>query len=84
MTVQAEISVYPFGEADLSPAIEDFVAVLREEGLDPQMGPMSTVVAGDGTIIFSAIAKAFGLVAGTHRCAMIVKYSNACAPIEWK
>jgi uncharacterized protein YqgV (UPF0045/DUF77 family) len=82
MRVQAEISVYPFGEADLSPAIKDFVGVLREQGLDPKMGPMSTIVAGDNRVVFSAIEEAFALVAGTHRCAVIVKYSNACAPIE--
>lgn len=84
MRVQAEISVYPFGEADLSPAIEDFVGVLREEGLDPQMGAMSTVVAGDSRIVFSAIAKAFERVAAAHQCAVIAKYSNACAPINHK
>lgn len=82
MTVQAEISVYPFGEADLSPAIEDFVGVLREQGLDPKMGSMSTIVAGESQVVFSAIEKAFALVAAAHRCAVIVKYSNACAPIE--
>lgn len=82
MTVQAEISVYPFGEADLSPAIEDFVGVLREQGLDPKSGPMSTMVAGESRIVFSAIEKAFELVTATYRCVVIVKYSNACAPIE--
>jgi uncharacterized protein YqgV (UPF0045/DUF77 family) len=80
MNIQAELTLYPLGEPDLLPAIEDFLEVLRKKGLNPRMGTMSTNVVGDSATLFSAIAEAFEKVAGSHRCVLIVKYSNACPP----
>ena len=82
MTVQAEISLYPLAESDLLPAIEDFLRVLEEQGLNPQRGAMSTIVVGDNATVFSAIAKAFEQAAADRRCVLIAKYSNACPPAE--
>ena len=82
MTAQAEISLYPLGQTDLSPAIEGFLTVLKEEGLRPRPGAMSTTVVGDNATVFSAIAKAFEQVATDYRCVLIVKYSNACPPAK--
>jgi uncharacterized protein YqgV (UPF0045/DUF77 family) len=82
MTVQAEISLYPLAESDLLAPIEDFLRILKEQALNPQMGTMSTIVVGDSAVLFSAIAKAFEQVAADHRCVLIVKYSNACPPGE--
>jgi uncharacterized protein YqgV (UPF0045/DUF77 family) len=82
MTVQAEISLYPLAESDLLPVIEDFLGALTEQGLNPQTGAMSTIVAGDSATVFSTIAEAFEQVAADHRCVLIVKYSNACPPAK--
>lgn len=82
MNIQAEISLYPLGEPDLLPAIEEFLDVLRSQGLKPRMGTMSTSVVGDSTVLLPAIARAFEQVAAHHRCVLIVKYSNACPPAE--
>ena len=82
MKVQAEISLYPLGEPDLLPPIEEFLQVLKEEGLEPRMGTMSTIVAGESGAVFQAIAKAFERVAAGRRCVLMVKYSNACPPPE--
>ncbi len=80
MKVQAEISLYPLGEEDLLPSIEEFLEVVREEGLEPRMGTMSTTLDGESSVLFQAIARAFEKVAAHHRCVLIVKYSNACPP----
>ncbi len=80
MKVQAEISLYPLGEQDLLPSIEEFLDVLREEGLQPHVGTMSSTVAAESGELFEAIAKAFERVAAHHRCVLVVKYSNACPP----
>ena len=80
MKVQAEISLYPLGEREVLRSIEEFLEVVREEGLDPRMGTMSTTIVGESDVLFQAIARAFERVAAHHRCVLIVKYSNACPP----
>jgi uncharacterized protein YqgV (UPF0045/DUF77 family) len=78
--VQAEISLYPLGEPDLLPPIEEFLNVLKEEGLEPRTGSMSSIVVGESGALFPAIAKAFERIAVHHRCVLVLKYSNACPP----
>jgi uncharacterized protein YqgV (UPF0045/DUF77 family) len=80
MRVQAEISLYPLRERDLLPSIEEFVSVLREQGLDLQMGAMSTLAVGESSVLFRAIEEAFERVAAHGACVLIGKYSNACPP----
>jgi len=78
--VQAEISLYPLGEKDVLRSVEEFLGILREEGLQPHVGTMSSTVAAESGELFEAIAKAFERVAAHHRCVLVVKYSNACPP----
>ena len=81
MKVQAEISLYPLGEEDLLPSIEEFLDVLKTGGLELRMGTMSTTVAGESSVLFQAISDAFEKVAARHLCVLVVKYSNACPPL---
>jgi uncharacterized protein YqgV (UPF0045/DUF77 family) len=80
MNVQAEISLYPLGEGELLSSIDEFVGILRAEGLNPSMGAMSTAVFGECKIVFDSIARAFEHTAGGRRCVLVAKYSNACPP----
>ena len=82
MKIQVEVSLYPLGEQDPLRGIDEFVSVLRVEGLKPRMGTMSTIVVGESETVFPAVAKAFEAVATEHRCVLVAKYSNASPPLE--
>ena len=77
--ITAQVSLYPLGEDDLSPAIDAAIGELDRHGLDRQTGTMSTVVCGDDEKVFSALLGAFRVAAARGRQAvMVVTVSNAC------
>lgn len=78
MIASAQISVYPLGQGRLSPAIEAVHGALSDRGLAPQVGPMSTIVVGDDTLIFAALSEAFAKAAATGEVVMTITVSNAC------
>jgi uncharacterized protein YqgV (UPF0045/DUF77 family) len=76
--ISAQVSLYPLGQADLSPAIEEALHIFREHGLDVNPGLMSTLISGDDAVVFSALQAAFQRVAGQGRVVLVVTFSNAC------
>jgi uncharacterized protein YqgV (UPF0045/DUF77 family) len=78
MRASAQISVYPLRQQHLGPAIEAVRLAFENEGLAPEVGPMSTLASGDAERIFSALREAFESVARTGDVAMVVTLSNAC------
>lgn len=78
MSVSAQISVYPLRQQHLGPAIEAVRLVLESGGLEPEVGPMSTLVRGDAERVFAAIREAFERVAAMGDVAMVLTLSNAC------
>jgi uncharacterized protein YqgV (UPF0045/DUF77 family) len=76
--VSAQISVYPLRQERLSPAVEAVRQALENQGLQPQVGPMSTVVTGEAAAVFAAVHDAFGRAAATGQVVMTVTISNAC------
>jgi uncharacterized protein YqgV (UPF0045/DUF77 family) len=76
--ISAQVSLYPLGEEDLSPAIDKALHIFHEHGLDVEPGPMSTLVMGDDETVFAALQAAFRCVAERGRMVMVVTYSNAC------
>ena len=76
--ISAQVSLYPLGDTDLDAAVAAFVEVLRAHGLEPQVGSMSTVVAGDDERVFAALHAAFSRAAADGRVVMAVTMSNAC------
>jgi uncharacterized protein YqgV (UPF0045/DUF77 family) len=74
----AQVSVYPLRQDRLSPAIEAVRKSLADHGLVPEVGPMSTVVAGEDRIIFAALGEAFATAAELGEVVMTVTVSNAC------
>jgi uncharacterized protein YqgV (UPF0045/DUF77 family) len=78
MISSAQISVYPLRQDRLGPAIEAVRASLAEHGLKPEIGPMSTIVIGEGTVIFGALAEAFAKAAELGEVVMTITVSNAC------
>jgi uncharacterized protein YqgV (UPF0045/DUF77 family) len=78
MIVSAQISIYPLRQERLSPAVEAVAASLAARGLQPQVGPMSTVATGEAAAVFDALQAAFEAAAATGHVIMAVTLSNAC------
>jgi uncharacterized protein YqgV (UPF0045/DUF77 family) len=76
--VSCQLSLYPLGTEDLSPAIEAAVEELRRLGLAVEVGPMSTYVTGEDDAVFRGIRNAFAAVAGRGQVVMTITLSNAC------
>ena len=76
--VSAQISVYPLRQEHLSPAVEAVRQALEDRGLQPQVGPMSTVATGEEAAVFAALQEAFRRAAATGQVVMTVTVSNAC------
>jgi uncharacterized protein YqgV (UPF0045/DUF77 family) len=78
VTVSAQISLYPLRQLELSPEIDALRLVLEREGLAVQMGPMSTLVTGESSRVFTALREGFEHAAAAGPVAMVVTVSNAC------
>jgi len=77
-TISAQVSLYPLGQKDLSPAIDEALNIFRRYGLDITPGAMSTLIVGDDAAVFSASQEAFQHAAKACRVVMVVTFSNAC------
>jgi uncharacterized protein YqgV (UPF0045/DUF77 family) len=76
--ITAQVSLYPLGQAALSPTIDDALRILREFGLKVEVGEMSSLIAGEDTAVFSALQSAFIRVAEQGPVVMVATFSNAC------
>jgi uncharacterized protein YqgV (UPF0045/DUF77 family) len=82
VTVSAQISLYPLRQEKLSPAIAVLRRALESEGLEAQVGPMSTLVTGDASRVFAALQVGFEQAALGGSIVMVVTVSNACPARE--
>lgn len=78
MVSSVQISVYPLRQDRLTPAIEAVRERLEGASLRPEVGAMSTVVAGEDEAIFDALQEAFRRAAEAGHVVMAVTLSNAC------
>ena len=78
MTISAQLSVYPLRQTHLSPSIEAVRQQLEAHGLSPEIGTMSTQVAGEAEAVFAAVRDAFIRVASDGQVVMTITVSNAC------
>lgn len=76
--IACQFSLYPLREAHLAPAIEEALAVLRDQGLRPVTGSMSTYVEGDENAVFEGLKRAFQALAGHGDVVLVATVSNAC------
>jgi uncharacterized protein YqgV (UPF0045/DUF77 family) len=76
--ISCQFSLYPLGVESLSPAIAAAVAELKRVGLEPEVGPMSTYVAGETAAVFEGLRRAFEVAAAAGGIVMSVTLSNAC------
>ena len=82
MKVQAEVSLYPLRQNDLTKPIQQFVESLKRDDLRVKTGSMSSVISGDSQIVFQGLQKAFEQVVERYEIVLTVKISNACPEIE--
>jgi uncharacterized protein YqgV (UPF0045/DUF77 family) len=78
-TLAAQVSLYPLGQDDLSPAIDEVLGVFETRRLRPETGTMSTVVCGDDDVLFAALHEAALAAARLGKMVMVITVSNACA-----
>ena len=82
MKVQAEVSLYPLRQNDLTEPIQQFVKSLNNDNLNVKTGSMSSVISGDSKIVFQSLHKAFEQAAQKYEVVLTAKISNACPEIE--
>lgn len=78
----AQVSLYPLGQDDLAPAIDEVLRVFTVHGLYVETGPMSTVLSGDDAVLFTALHEATRIAARGGPMVMTITVSNACAVPE--
>lgn len=78
MPISAQISIYPLRQDHLRPAIEAVQRALEAHGLQPTVGPMSTLVTGAAEDVFAALHEAFSHATATGQVVMTITVSNAC------
>jgi uncharacterized protein YqgV (UPF0045/DUF77 family) len=74
----AQVSLYPLGQDDLAPAVDEVIEVFRAHGLRVDPGPMSTLLAGDDASLFAALHEATRVVTRGGRAVLVITVSNAC------
>ncbi len=82
MKVQAEISLYPLRQDDVTKPIRQFIQILEDNNLQVKTGPMSSLVVGKEPDVFESLQKAFGKIAQKYEVVLTAKISNACPEIE--
>jgi len=82
MKVQAEVSLYPLRQNDLTKPIRQFIQVLEDNNLQVKTGPMSSLVTGDSEVLFLNLREAFEQLAEEYEVVMTAKISNACPDTE--
>lgn len=76
--ISAQVSIYPLRQEHLRPAIEIVRNAFVRHGLQPEVGPMSTVVTGEAEVVFAALQEAFVAAETTGQVVMTITVSNAC------
>jgi uncharacterized protein YqgV (UPF0045/DUF77 family) len=82
MKVQAEISLYPLRQNELTKPIQQFIGLLENNKLKIEPGPMSTLITGEESVVFEKLQKSFGQLAEKYQIVMTVKISNACPEVN--
>ena len=78
MHVGTQVSLYPLGQQDLAPAIQDIWDVLDEAGVEKQAGPMSTLVFGEDREVLEALRQGFERATQRGPAVMVITLTNAC------
>lgn len=78
MDIGAQVSLYPLGQPDLLPGIQDVWDALEAAGLRMEAGPMSTLVFGSDQAILEALRQGFQQACRRGPAVMVITITNAC------
>ncbi len=84
MYIGAQISLYPLGQPDLVPAIQEVWDALSEAGLRYEPGLMSTLAFGEDGVILDALKEGFRRATRQGPAVLVVTLTNACPMPEGK
>ncbi len=84
MKVQAEISLYPLRQNELTKPIRQFIQALESNKIKVELGPMSTFVTGEEPVVFESLQKAFEKLAQRYEIVLTAKISNACPEVNFE
>ncbi len=73
-----QVSLYPLGQADLVPGIQDIWDALERAGLEQHPGPMSTLVYGEDQAVLEALREGFRQATRRGPAVMVITMTNAC------
>ncbi len=76
--ISCQFSLYALGERSQSPSIGRAISALRDAGLEPDVGAMSTYFIGDDEKVFDGLRRAFETASREGPVVMAVTVSNAC------
>ena len=76
--MSAQVSLYPLRQQELSPAIDAVREAFESEGIESEIGPMSTIATGEASRLFAGLQEAFERAASEGQVVMVVTVSNAC------
>jgi uncharacterized protein YqgV (UPF0045/DUF77 family) len=62
-----ETAVYPLREREVAELVMEFVDALREEGLEVEAGPMSSLVTGEVGEVFAGVQRAYERLSAEHQ-----------------
>lgn len=78
MFIGAQVSLYPLGQPDLAPAIQEIWDQLEEAQLQQEPGPMSTLVWGEDQQVLDALRKGFQQATQHGPAVLVITLTNAC------
>lgn len=78
MMIGAQVSLYPLGQPDLVPAIQEVWQSLEEAGLEAEPGPMSTLVWGEDRQVLEALRQGFQRATQHGPAVLVITLTNAC------
>ena len=78
MAISMQFSLYPLRQERLSPAIEEALATLKNQGLVVKTGTMSSVAWGQEDQVFAALREAFAKSAERGQVVWVLTLSNTC------
>ena len=78
MVIGAQVSLYPLGQDDLLPGIQEVWTALEEAGLQPTPGPLSTLVYGEDAAVLDALREGFARATQHGPAVMVITLTNAC------
>jgi len=78
MDVGVQVSLYPLGQQELLPAIQEIWDALEKAGLRQQPGPLSTLAWGQDQVVLDALREGFRQATRHGPAVMVITVTNAC------